>query len=221
MVFCVLKFNLLSCRFLTFFEVIEYSILVPCEQRFLSGMTFSICKVVRMACQSCSWFVYAPRETSARSHLWFPLSMHFRHLHNLEELLFNTELNTTAAGIRCLFQKKSFGLVSQLFEQIWHLFKQVHKGWIHVNFWMVFFRPHTCMTFCNKDDKNRMPRCRDKWNSKLGETKGGNTKHATWYKENDVHVTLLFGVWYLIIPYIWIYFVNLLSCVWVHKGWAQ
>lgn len=59
-----------------------------------------------MACQSCSWFVYALRETSARSHLWFPLSMHFRHLHNLEESLYNTELNTTAAGIRCLFKKR-------------------------------------------------------------------------------------------------------------------
>lgn len=104
--FCVLKFNLLSCRFRSFFGVIEYSILIPCKQRFLSSMTFSICKVIRMACQSCSWFVYALRETSARSHLWFPLSMHFRHLHNLEELLFNTELNTTAAGIRCLFKKK-------------------------------------------------------------------------------------------------------------------
>ena len=97
---------------------------------------------------------------------------------------------------------------------ILHLFKQVHKGWIHVNFWMVFFDPHTCMTFCNKDDKNRMPRCRDKWNSKLGETKGGNTKHAAWCKENDVHVTLLFGVWYLIIPYIWIYFGN-------HLSWSE
>ena len=38
--FCVLKFNLLSCRFLTLFEVIKY-ILIPCEQRFLSGMAFS------------------------------------------------------------------------------------------------------------------------------------------------------------------------------------
>ena len=91
MAFCVLKY---------------FSILIPCEQRFLSSMTFSICKVICMACQSCSWFVYALRETSARSHLWFPLSMHFRHLHNLEESLYNTELNTTAAGIRCLFKKR-------------------------------------------------------------------------------------------------------------------
>ena len=42
---------------------------LPCEQRFLFGIVFSICKVIHMACQSLSWFVYAPRETSAASHL--------------------------------------------------------------------------------------------------------------------------------------------------------
>ena len=35
----------------------------PYKQRFLSGITFSIYKVVRVACQSCSWFVYTPRES--------------------------------------------------------------------------------------------------------------------------------------------------------------
>ena len=42
---------------------------LPCKQRFLFGIVFSICKVVHMACQSHSWFVCAPRETSAASHL--------------------------------------------------------------------------------------------------------------------------------------------------------
>ena len=37
----------------------------PYEQRFLSGMAFSIFQVVRVACQSCSWFVYTPRESIA------------------------------------------------------------------------------------------------------------------------------------------------------------
>ena len=43
---------------------------LPCKQRFLFGVVFSICKVVHMACQSHSWFVYAPSETSAASHLY-------------------------------------------------------------------------------------------------------------------------------------------------------
>ena len=42
---------------------------LPCKQRFLFGIVFSICKVVHMACQSHSWFVCTPRETSAASHL--------------------------------------------------------------------------------------------------------------------------------------------------------
>ena len=32
---------------------------VPCEQRFLSCMAFSVYEVVRVACQSRGWFVYA------------------------------------------------------------------------------------------------------------------------------------------------------------------
>ena len=37
----------------------------PYEQRFLSGMAFSIFQVVRVTCQSCSWFVYTTRESIA------------------------------------------------------------------------------------------------------------------------------------------------------------
>ena len=33
---------------------------VPCEQRFLSCMAFSVYEVIRVACQSRSWFVYSP-----------------------------------------------------------------------------------------------------------------------------------------------------------------
>ena len=33
---------------------------VPCAQRFLSYMAFSVNEVVRVACQLRSWFVYAP-----------------------------------------------------------------------------------------------------------------------------------------------------------------
>ena len=36
---------------------------MSCEQKFLSGVAFSIFKVVFVACKSVSWFVYAPRET--------------------------------------------------------------------------------------------------------------------------------------------------------------
>ena len=32
---------------------------VPCEQRFLSCMAFTVYEIVRVACQSRSWFVYA------------------------------------------------------------------------------------------------------------------------------------------------------------------
>ena len=42
---------------------------IPCEQRFLSCIAFSIYKVVRLAFLSCSWFVYAPgrkRTTTTR-----------------------------------------------------------------------------------------------------------------------------------------------------------
>ena len=40
---------------------------LPCEQRFLSCMAFSIYKVVNMACQSCSWFVYTATELGAQT----------------------------------------------------------------------------------------------------------------------------------------------------------
>ena len=44
---------------------------LPCEQRFLSGMTLSICEVVPIAFKSPSWFVYAPGETSPVNCPWF------------------------------------------------------------------------------------------------------------------------------------------------------
>ena len=34
---------------------------VPCEQRFLSYIAFSVNEVVRVACLLRSWFVYAPQ----------------------------------------------------------------------------------------------------------------------------------------------------------------
>ena len=33
---------------------------------FLSGMAFSIYEVIRVTCQSRSWFVYTPRETGRK-----------------------------------------------------------------------------------------------------------------------------------------------------------
>ena len=35
---------------------------LPRKKRFLSGTAFNIYEVVRVACQSRSWFVYPPRE---------------------------------------------------------------------------------------------------------------------------------------------------------------
>ena len=59
---------------------------LPCEQRFLFSMAFSMYmyKGIFFACHSHSWFVYTLRETSAGSCLWFPLCIHFRHLQILE-----------------------------------------------------------------------------------------------------------------------------------------
>ena len=39
-----------------------FNFMLSCEQRFLSCMAFTVFKVVRVACLSSSWFVYAPRE---------------------------------------------------------------------------------------------------------------------------------------------------------------
>ena len=41
-----------------FFRLFPFlvDVMPPCEQEFLSGMAFSICKDVRVACQSCGWF---------------------------------------------------------------------------------------------------------------------------------------------------------------------
>ena len=40
----------------------QKAIFLPCEQRFLSCMAFSVYEVVSFACVSRSWFVYAPGE---------------------------------------------------------------------------------------------------------------------------------------------------------------
>ena len=45
----------------------DFSRRVPCEQKFLSCMAFSVYEVDRVACLSRSWFVYFPWETSAVS----------------------------------------------------------------------------------------------------------------------------------------------------------
>ena len=39
---------------------LKNGISLPCEQSFLSRMAFSVYEVVRVACQSHGWFVYAP-----------------------------------------------------------------------------------------------------------------------------------------------------------------
>ena len=39
-----------------------FNFMLSCEQRFLYYMAFTVFKVVRVACLSSSWFVYAPRE---------------------------------------------------------------------------------------------------------------------------------------------------------------
>ena len=43
----------------------DFSRRVPCEQKFLSCMAFSVYEVVRVACLPRSWFVYSLWETSA------------------------------------------------------------------------------------------------------------------------------------------------------------
>ena len=55
---------------------------IPWEQRFLSCMSFSIYRVVCMACLLRSWFVFVLWETFAASCLWFTLSMLFRQPQN-------------------------------------------------------------------------------------------------------------------------------------------
>lgn len=39
-----------------------FNFMLSCERRFLYCMAFTVFKVVRVACLSSSWFVYAPRE---------------------------------------------------------------------------------------------------------------------------------------------------------------
>ena len=55
---------------------------IPCEQRFLSCIAFSVYKVVRVACLSCSWFVYAPgrKQTTTTRQNQAPLLI-FAHAH--------------------------------------------------------------------------------------------------------------------------------------------
>ena len=43
----------------TYFETRKWPFSVPCEQRFLSCMAFSVYEVIRVACLSHSWFVYS------------------------------------------------------------------------------------------------------------------------------------------------------------------
>ena len=37
-----------------------FTVCLPCEQRFLSYMAFSVYEVIRVSCLSRSWFVYGP-----------------------------------------------------------------------------------------------------------------------------------------------------------------
>ena len=41
-------------------------VILPYEQRFLCFMALRVYEVVRVACLSCSWFVYPPRETGSK-----------------------------------------------------------------------------------------------------------------------------------------------------------
>ena len=55
---------------------------IPCVQRFLCCIAFSVYKVVQVACLSCSWFVYAPgrKQTTATRQNQAPLLI-FAHAH--------------------------------------------------------------------------------------------------------------------------------------------
>ena len=53
-----------NCYVYCYFGLKRSSVL-PCEQRLLSCMAFTVSEVIRVACLSCSWYVYAPtRQTS-------------------------------------------------------------------------------------------------------------------------------------------------------------
>ena len=50
--------------------------MMPSEQRFLSFMAFSAYEVIRVACLSRSWFVYAPWEPLEQAACDFCLSLY-------------------------------------------------------------------------------------------------------------------------------------------------
>ena len=54
----------------TSFETANGLFSVPCERRFLSCMAFSVYEVIRVACQSRSWFVYSPRTGTNQLRDW-------------------------------------------------------------------------------------------------------------------------------------------------------
>ena len=72
---CILN-DIATCDLIFYFSDYVFTLLLlPCEQRYLSCMAFSVYEVVCMAYVSRSSFVYAPWETSVASRLGFPLSM--------------------------------------------------------------------------------------------------------------------------------------------------
>ena len=72
---CILN-DIATCDLIFYFSDYVFTLLLlPCEQRYLSCMAFSVYEVICMAYVSRSSFVYAPWETSVASRLGFPLSM--------------------------------------------------------------------------------------------------------------------------------------------------
>ena len=65
-------------------ELLSHTLMasIPCVQRFLSCIAFSVYKVVRVPCLSCSWFVYAPgrKQTTTTRQNQAPLLI-FAHAH--------------------------------------------------------------------------------------------------------------------------------------------
>ena len=72
---CILN-DIATCNLIFYLNDYVFTLLLlPCEQRFLSCMPFSVYEVICVTCLLRGQFVYASWETSAASRLGFPLSM--------------------------------------------------------------------------------------------------------------------------------------------------
>ena len=66
---CILN-DIATCDLIFYFSDYVFTLLLlPCEQRFLSCMAFSVHEVICVACVSRSWFVYA-REKPLQQAAW-------------------------------------------------------------------------------------------------------------------------------------------------------